>query len=151
MKQSIGIILCFLLIGCGPAERNTDIDLGIYKAEIEEYHQKRVESLKGPTGWLNLAGLFWLKQGINSFGSGAANDFIFPSGKISEQAGYFLLNQDVVTLNVLEPVKILPEGNSVKEALAFHPDSTSRAFEFGSLRWFIIKRDDQIWSSVTRF
>ncbi|NJN42968.1 MAG: DUF1684 domain-containing protein, partial [Flammeovirgaceae bacterium] len=38
---------------------------------------------------------------------------------------------------------ILPEGNSVKEALAFHPDSTSRAFEFGSLRWFVIKRDDQ--------
>ena len=40
-----------------------------YVDEIKQWDAERLAELKGATGWVNLAGLFWLKQGENSFGS----------------------------------------------------------------------------------
>jgi len=34
-----------------------------YIAEIEQWHQKRIERLKDENGWLTLVGLHWLKEG----------------------------------------------------------------------------------------
>ena len=34
-----------------------------YEAEVKQWQQKRIEGLKREDGWLNLAGLFWLKEG----------------------------------------------------------------------------------------
>ena len=41
------------------------------RAAIEQWQAKRLASLTSDTGWLTLAGLFWLKAGKNTFGSGA--------------------------------------------------------------------------------
>ena len=39
---------------------------------------RRLERLKGERGWLNLAGLHWLEEGENSFGSDPSNNIVFP-------------------------------------------------------------------------
>lgn len=63
-----GIYLLLILIIIASCTSRTvqerPIDLGTYTSEIETWHQKRVEGLKGPSGWLNLAGLFWLHEGV---------------------------------------------------------------------------------------
>ncbi|MEZ4902045.1 MAG: hypothetical protein R2822_09955 [Spirosomataceae bacterium] len=46
--------------------------------DYDTWHQQRIESLKSEEGWLNLAGLFWLKEGENSFGSDQSNTIVFP-------------------------------------------------------------------------
>lgn len=145
MENKIQILfLLGVVFACGSKENVPAIDPIIHKNEIDSWHQKRIESLKGPTGWLNLAGLFWLKEGINSFGSGTGNDLIFPENKIPEQAGYFLLKDNSVIVNSMPGVEIMSLGQNVLSTIAYPVDSgRAPIFEYGSLKWFIIKRDNQ--------
>ncbi len=118
------------------------IDLGAYTSEIETWHQKRIQDLKGPDGWLNLAGLFWLHEGVNTFGSGLKNDIVFPEGKMPERAGIFLLKQSTVTLEVSPGVNITSKGQPVKRMVVFHPDSSKTpTLEYDQLQWFVVERD----------
>src|SRR5258707_1068588 len=100
MKIIYFISLLLVLGACSSKKDDKPIDLAAYHSEIETWHQKRVEGLKGPRGWLNLVGLFWLNEGINTFGSGQDNSVVFPEGKIPVRAGYYLLKGNSVTLEV---------------------------------------------------
>ena len=51
-------------------------DPSVEQANVLEWRAQRLAELTGDTGSLTLAGLFWLKEGSNSFGSGAGNDLI---------------------------------------------------------------------------
>ncbi len=137
---SVGL---FLFQSC--SEKKPVIDQEAYKLEIDNWHLKRVADLKAENGWLNLAGLFWLKEGINSFGSDQKNDLVFPEGKISRRAGFFVRKNGIVSMQVLPDVNIMADGKPVKDVIIFHPDSTSNPkLEHGSLRWSVIKRNDLI-------
>jgi Uncharacterized conserved protein len=135
-----------LLVACqGEKKAETSIDKAAYQLEIDNWHKKRIEDLKGENGWLNLAGLFWLNEGINTFGSDENSTLVFPEGKIEKRAGFFLLKQGVVTLEVAPKVSISIDGKPVTRRIVFHPDSAKRTvMESGSLRWFVIKREDKI-------
>jgi uncharacterized protein (DUF1684 family) len=138
------LALVIVLVSC--TSKQEDISADQHNALIDEWHVKRVESLKSPNGWLNLAGLFWLKEGINTFGAAETNDIVFPGGKIADQAGYFMLRNGMVTLEVQGESVINVKGEPVEKLVAWHPDSTSSAaprMMHGSLLWFVIKRDDQ--------
>ncbi len=131
-------------LSCGSPKENREIlfDTIAYKLEVENWHTKRIEELTSENGWLNLAGLFWLKEGINTFGSSENNDVIFPKGKIVERAGYFKVNQGIVKMEVAHDVQITQNGNQVLNELIFSPDSTTNpTLGYGSLRWFVIQRD----------
>ncbi|HRI79435.1 MAG TPA: DUF1684 domain-containing protein [Cyclobacteriaceae bacterium] len=140
MKSIYLIIVIVALISCTP--KKAEVDPVAYAAEIEAWHQKRVENLKGPNGWLNVAGLYWLNDGINTFGSGEKNSIVFPAGKIPEFAGFFMLQMNTVLIDVADNVDITSNGQPVNEKIIYHPDS-SRAvvLDYGSLQWFVIKRD----------
>lgn len=146
MKKIVSVFAALFIISCAP-KKGVEIPLGpaTYQLEIDTWHQKRVEELKGPKGWLNIAGLFWLKEGINGFGSGQGNDVLFPEGKISDRAGFFVLKQGVVTLTATPGTSVICDGQSVNGSrVVFHPDSAKAAIqEFGSLQWFIIQRDNK--------
>ncbi|MBL7846738.1 MAG: DUF1684 domain-containing protein [Cyclobacteriaceae bacterium] len=115
----------------------------VYVKEIDAWHVYRVEVLKSPTGWLNLAGLFWLKEGINSFGAAADNDLVFPPVAEVQNYGYFLLDKGMVKQVLMPGVLVTNSGKRVAETqVVFHPDSARQpVMESGSLRWFVIKRD----------
>ena len=52
-----------------------------YIAEIEAWHAKRIQALTSKTSCLSLSGLYWLKEGENTYGSNPANDIKFPAGE----------------------------------------------------------------------
>ena len=56
-----------------------------FQAEIAEWRKNREARLKADGGWLSVAGLFWLHDGANRFGTAPANDIVLPDGP--EQAG----------------------------------------------------------------
>ncbi len=145
MKIIYPFLFLLMTFGCAPKKApEAPFDVESYKAGIETWHQKRVENLMGPKGWLNLVGLFWLNEGINTFGSGEKNNVVFPEGKIPERAGFFLLKQNIVTLEPAPDVKITINGKPTKPTVVYHPDSARAAVqEYESLQWFIIKRDDK--------
>ena len=43
------------------------------RAAISRWRAERVESLTSDSGWLTLTGLFWLKEGDNTFGRAPGN------------------------------------------------------------------------------
>lgn len=144
-KVLVLILLSVILVSCGRKSREDSIDLEGYKLEIETWHQKRIKDLKADDGWLNIAGLFWLKEGINTFGSDEANDIVFPKDKIAAKAGFFIVKNGIVQLNTMSGVNILDRDIPVSEKIIFHPDSAKNSLlNHGSLQWFIIKRDDQV-------
>lgn len=117
-----------------------------YQEEVNNWHSKRIESLKAENGWLNLAGLYWLDQGKNTFGTSSKNKIVFPTGTITDEAGYFERNGDVITFFASPNAKVLVNGTEVKQAVVFHPDSVRSApvLSYGNLKWTFIKRDDKI-------
>jgi len=68
-----------------------------YELEVQKARQSRFENLKGESGWLNLAGLFWLKEGKNSIGGSSKNDFEFPKEHANPFLGQVILHKGVVS------------------------------------------------------
>lgn len=115
-----------------------------YISEIKEWHLKRIENLKKENGWLNLVGLYWLKQGENKFGSDKTNDIVFPEGKAPSFIGSLFLKDSIVTIKVNEGVEVKSNGERVNRLeLKNDTQKGTTVLELGSLRWFIIKRGDK--------
>lgn len=116
-----------------------------YEKLTEQWHAGRIRELKADNGWLNLAGLLWLEEGPNSFGSGSLNKLVFPSGKIPLKAGVLERRGDAVTMTAASKVKILVDGKPARNAVVLHPDSSvAPMMAYGDLRWNIIKRQDKL-------
>jgi uncharacterized protein len=69
-----------------------------YQAEIAKWRQEREARLRSDGGWLTVAGLFWLHEGTNTFGSGANNDIVLPAGPA--RAGSFQLHDRKVSVTL---------------------------------------------------
>lgn len=139
------ITILIFLNGCkkidlGPARVSEN-----YVQEVEAWKQHRVESLKSPTGWLRLAGMFWLDEGENSFGSGGEQDIQFPDGTIPDHAGTLIYEDGKVTLNVAEGVTISHEGEPVSEMVLYDGENQDTPHvEHEDLEWFIIVRQNLV-------
>jgi uncharacterized protein (DUF1684 family) len=99
-----------------------------YSDEIATWHKQREERLKAPGGWLSVAGLFWLRDGMNTFGRDTANDIVLPDGP--SRAGTFELRDGKVTLKM--------DGQSRE----LWPDSADVA-NVGRLSLFVLKRGEK--------
>src|SRR3954451_1864126 len=94
-RYSIGIIaLVIFLAGCNPNHQTAGPE---YYKSVEAWQKHRVAGLRKPDSWLTLAGLFWLKPGVNTVGSGSSNDFVLPKGSAPEHAGAFQMDGATVT------------------------------------------------------
>lgn len=114
-----------------------------YAQEMKHWDNERVKELTAPNGWINLAGLFWLKEGDNSFGSGDGNDIRFPEGKAAPRTGILSRQGNRVFLKNAKGVTV--NGKAFPEGLVFDADSAQNPMmAYGDLRWFVIKRDDRI-------
>ncbi len=147
MKRNIKIILpAFLIVlmvitGCGKTLEEKGSKE--YIAEINQWHNKRIENLKKENGWLNLAGLFWLNEGENKFGSAKSNQIIFPE-KAPAFIGTITLKDSVLTFKAADAVEVLEDSQIVKETnLVFDMQGKPTVLQVGSLKWFIIKRGDK--------
>jgi len=66
-----------------------------YDDDILKWRQDRQASLMADGGWLSVAGLFWLHEGANRFGTEKANDIVLPDG--AAHAGVLQLEHGKVT------------------------------------------------------
>lgn len=116
-----------------------------YNEEIINWKKARLKELKSEKGWLNLAGLFWLNEGKQTFG-GAGNDAIrFPIPSFPANVGYYERKGNTVTQVIDKGIYIKVNGAAQKEAVVFHPDSLQQPLiSFASYRWTFIKREDKI-------
>lgn len=113
-----------------------------YEESIRDWQKKRVEGLKSENGWLNLAGLFWLKEGENTLGSSDKNSIVFPSDHSKESLGKLTLKNGAVTFDAAPNAAVSVAGQPVTRQEVF-PYTKPVVLEHQSLRWFIIKRGDK--------
>jgi uncharacterized protein (DUF1684 family) len=86
-----------------------------YQAEITKFQQDREAALKTDTGWLTIAGLFFLTQSVTTFGSDPLNDIVLPAGAPA-RAGTFELRNGKVTVKAADGVTFQLDGKSITSA-----------------------------------
>lgn len=111
--------------------------------ETRAWHQKRIENLTSPDGWLALVGLHWLKEGDNTFGSAADNHLVFPAGTPA-RIGTLQLKGGKVTLSVAPGVPLLKDGQPFSTG-PLRPEVEGRedVLSLGTLRFYLIRRGEQ--------
>ena len=124
-----------------PASSPVSAPDAAYAQSFEKWKSERIDNIK--RNWLPLAGLFWLKPGTNTFGTGDGNALVFPKGPA--HAGEFDLEGKDVS------VKLLPEAHA---AIAGKPSQMAKldsdlsghptVIEMGSLRFHVIVRGERV-------
>jgi hypothetical protein len=112
-----------------------------YIAEIQQWRLERAADLKSEDGWLNLAGLFRLKEGKNTFGSNKNNDLVFPKG--SDFMGNLILENGEVRVEISKNVAVYHKNTEIKNLKIFSENEKPVVLQHQSLRWFVIQRGDR--------
>lgn len=114
-----------------------------YPDVIEEWKSNRVASLTAPTGWMRLAGMFFLAEDENTFGSGPEADIVLPDSTLPPVAGSFVLNNNQVRLKVQDSVTLLHDGEPAGNTLLYDDDmETVPRISYNQLEWLVISRQE---------
>jgi uncharacterized protein len=128
-----------LLLGAAPA--STPADLTHEQQMIDSWRAQRVNSLTSDSGWLTLAGLFWLQPGANSFGRAAGNALQLDNPALAATAGTFTLSGKQVQFSAAPQSHITQAGQPVGTlTLTSDAAGAPTVLESGSLRFFVIER-----------
>jgi uncharacterized protein (DUF1684 family) len=112
-----------------------------YQQSFEKWKAEHVEDLKQE--WLPLAGLFWLKQGENSFGTDSKNAIVFPKGP--PNAGSFTLHGRTVTAKFAPGANAIIDGKPATTAeLQSDTSENPTVVEMGKLRLHVIVRGERV-------
>jgi uncharacterized protein (DUF1684 family) len=117
-----------------------------YRSQIEQWQRHREAGLRSPTGWLSLAGLFWLKQGDSSIGSGVTSDFLLPNDAPS-QVGLFEVSGNDVTFTNLAGELLTINGKPVHGRVMLkhsEDDDKSDQIQIGPVLFYVIDRDGRM-------
>ena len=116
-----------------------------YVKEIEKWRGEREAKLKTETGWLTVAGLFWLKDGVNTIGAGDKFDVRltnnFPPGKFGE----IEFKNDAAILKVAEGVEAQADGKRITGPQTLVSDERGKPTEIrtGTQTFYLIKREER--------
>jgi uncharacterized protein (DUF1684 family) len=144
-SEIMGRILAAILFMGVTLAQSAD-DLANHRKQILAWQKHREEGLRSTTGWLTLAGLFWLKPGENTIGSGGTSDFLLPRDAPS-QAGVFRLSGRQVTFTNLSGTAVTLNGQPVNGTVTLkHDDDDEKCdkLEAGPVQFYVIDRDKQL-------
>jgi len=86
-----------------------------YLDDVAKFRDAREAALKTDTGWLTIAGLFFLTKPDTTFGSDTVNDIVLPAGAPA-RAGTFLLRDGKVAVKAATGVSFVLNGNTITSA-----------------------------------
>jgi uncharacterized protein (DUF1684 family) len=140
MKRRFGIVLGILVALLTSAEAQTD-----YAKGIEKWRSEREANLKKETGWLTVAGLFWLKEGINTVGAGDKFDVRLTDNFKRGKFGEIEFKEGKAVLKVEKGIDAQIEGKSVSAAVDLVSDEKGKPTEIrtGTQTFFLIKREER--------
>ncbi|MFL6416271.1 MAG: DUF1684 domain-containing protein [Bryobacteraceae bacterium] len=131
-RNSIGIVfLLVFLAACNPNRKAAGPE---YYNSVQAWQKHRVDGLRKPDSWLTLVGLFWLKPGANTIGSGQKNDFVLPKGSAPERAGTFQVDGQRVTYI----------GTDKTQTPVDYGESDPTVIRAGTVAMTVIKREDRL-------
>jgi uncharacterized protein (DUF1684 family) len=143
---ALGAVLAAGLAGPAGTRADQARDAGHdYAAEVQAWRTQRETRLRAEGGWLALAGLFWLKEGANSFGAGPGNDVVLPAGAAPARAGVFERQGGRVTVRMAPGVEASLAGTPVESAeVRSDAAGTPDVLAVGRLRLQVIDRSGRL-------
>ncbi len=139
MKTAIMAILLLTAAFAGPANAQR-----AYIGETEKWRTAHEAELKSEEGWLTVVGLFWLKAGRNTIGSGDAFDVQLTESFKSGEFGDIELKGDTARLTIADGVNATVDSKPAKTAdLSFDEKAKPKIVNFGSQSFFLIKRGEK--------
>jgi len=116
-----------------------------YRQSIADWDKQRIAELKSPAGWLNVAGLFWLKLGINTFGSDSANSIIFNKADFPAELGRFEWSGDSIYWYTAQRQLVKHQGKPVQRSIALILNQPGMyPFTFKHYQWNLIQRENKV-------
>ncbi len=111
-----------------------------YKEEIEAWRKAREASLVTDTGWTTVVGLFWLREGDNTVGSGRGSSIELPE-RAPARAGKFVMRGGRITFTAEPGVQVTAEGKPVR-SIEMRPDSQGQptVIALGDLSMLVLGR-----------
>ena len=134
----LGGVAAVMLLGACAGE---SLDTQAYEAAVVDWREDRLARLRSETGYLNLAGLYWLEPGESTFGAAPDNDIVFPVTD-TPTIGRFVLAEGRVQMLPASGVDVRYEGIPVR-ALHMSDDNSEDPVNVthGRLSWGIIERE----------
>lgn len=114
-------------------------DVSAHRKEIETWRQQRVERLRGPTGWLSLVALDWLKEGRNTLGSAPDNSIVL--AKWPAHLGTVVLDKGRATITIDQQADATIDGEKKTEAVLIDDSKENKTVvATGSVSFYLVER-----------
>ena len=141
-------ILCILMTICILASifcsKSAPEDPAFVQAELE-WREQRDQRMQTPTSWLTIAGLFWLEEGENTFGTDPQNKIQLPQGSAPAFAGKFTMKGDQVEVIALNNTELTIEDDPAKKkVLKSDAEGRPDVIDHADLKMWVIKRGDRL-------
>ena len=107
---------------------------GDYEKQISEWRQNYEAKLNTPTGYLSVAGLWWLKPGSQSAGSGPGLAIVLPS-RAPKLYGTFHFSAGKVTFT--------PNGGSPRQLITDKAAEGPEILMIDDMQLFVIERNER--------
>ncbi|MBI5508871.1 MAG: DUF1684 domain-containing protein [Deltaproteobacteria bacterium] len=116
-----------------------------YVLEVEAWHANRLEELMADDGWLTLAGLYWLKPGVNRIGSDAGAEVGLPPVAPKVVATITVTDDGRPMLEVAAGVPVTVDGRPVtKLELQADDHGAPTKLRLGRLLFYVIRRQGRL-------
>jgi uncharacterized protein (DUF1684 family) len=109
-------------------------------AALTKFRADRETTLKADSGWLTVAGLHFLNQGDNRFGSDPANDIVLDFPTVPKHAGVITMEGTKVRIRAAEGQTLTINDKPVREMElhgSFDNARTNDTISFGPLTFFV--------------
>lgn len=142
VKNMHAIFIIALMFALAPIASSSN--KASYRQKVKKWRAEKEAELKSDDGWLTVAGLFWLKEGVNRFGTDASNEIVLPEGSAPARAGEFEFHSGKTTLRVEQGVAATSGGKPVTN-LELKTDAKQKpdVINIGSLSLHVIKRGER--------
>jgi uncharacterized protein (DUF1684 family) len=139
MKKRFGILLGAFVFFVSFALAQTE-----YVKSIEKWRSDEERDLKKEDGWLTLAGLFWLKDGVNTVGVGSDFDVRLTNNFKGGKFGEITFKDGMATLKVEEGVEAQGDDKNVTNIqLVSDEEGKPTKIRTGTQTLYMIKREDR--------
>lgn len=140
MKTRLSILLAIVLGFSIFARAESD-----YVKTVEKWRSDEERDLRKEDGWLSLAGLFWLKEGVNTVGVGSDYDVRLNDSFKGGKFGEITFKDGFVTLKVENGVEAQSDDKSVT-TIQLVPDEDGKPTKVrtGTQTFYVIKREEKL-------
>ena len=135
LKYCVLIICCFqLFVGSAQSEE--------YIKNYQTWKSERIKELKSEQGYLNLAGLFWLKEGESTIGSNKSNKIHFDTENTAGFLGAVTLKNGEVWYDPMDSKDVFINNIPATKTKLFPDNGSTVVVTHHDLKWFIIQRGE---------